>query len=112
MKTIQYSINPIVIDNVPIIVDGVPANFEWFVRWILDTDTRFSTDAASLRAAMAIERAIYSGVLEDAVMKKIYIDDIYYEKLKQAANNPSVNAYPLRKARLCVHWIDAIDNAQ
>lgn len=113
MKVIKYSIVPISIDNTEIFVDGKPANFEWFVKWILDNDTRFSTDALSLKAAVAIEKAFeYAKENSNDGMCKLMIDDIYYDKLIQAAQNPSVGQYPLRRARLCLPWIEIIENAE
>lgn len=114
MKTITYTIDAIVIDGVSVLVDGLPANFEWFVKWILDTDTRFNNDAASLKAAMAIEKAMDEAAVQQSSdnTRKIVIDDIYYEKLKQAAQAPTSGTYPLRRARLCLPWIEMIENAK
>lgn len=114
MKTITYTVDAIVIDGLSVIVDEKPANFEWFVKWLLDNDTRFNNEALSLKAAMAIERALEMAAAEPSTdnTRKIVIDDAYYEKLKQAAQNPSSGTYPLRRGRLCLPWIEMIENAK
>jgi len=114
MKTIEYTINAITIEGHPVMVDDKPANFEWFTKWILDTDTRFNNDAASLKAAAAIEKALEKAAVTPSNdnTRQIVIDDIYYDKLKQAAETPSTGAYPLRRGRLCLPWIEMIENAK
>jgi hypothetical protein len=114
MKTITYTVDAVVIDGFPVMVDERPANFEWFVRWILDSDSRFNNDAQSLKAAMAIERALATAATEPSSdnTRKIAIDDAYYDKLKQAAETPSSGTYPLRRGRLCLPWIEMIENAK
>ena len=111
MKTIEYTAEAIKIEGLPILVDGKPANFEWFARWILDSDARFNNDVSSLKAAAAIEKALDKAATSSQEPRQLIIDDVYYDKLKQAADNPSTGSYPLRRGRLCLPWIEMIENA-
>lgn len=110
MKTIEFTVEAAKIDDQPIIVEGKPANFEWFIRWILDSDSKFNNDAAGIKASAAIERSLETAIKDET--NKITIDDIHYDRLKEAVLAPSAGAYPLRRGRLCLPWVQMVEDAK
>lgn len=89
-------------------------NFERFVRWLLDADHRFNSDAKGAKCAMRIERA-----LEDcakSVVLKLAKDD--QAELAKAANEPHVmtnggqvvGIYPSNPARKWLVFVRPIDD--
>lgn len=74
------------------------------VRWLLDSDKRFVSDAPGIRAAVRIETQLAKAD------RFLALEDGDWVKLKEAAESPSVG-YPLSPARRLAPFLDAISNA-
>lgn len=123
MKSFTFDNKPASIDGAPVILEGKPANFEWFLRAVLRTDVQFNTDWQGGKAALAIEKALDEalsvGVKQDDAGKvlehEIHIEDSHWERLCVAMKTPQsarVIGYPITPASLCIPWADLILEAK
>lgn len=89
--------------------DGSRADFSFssFVSWILDNDSRFTRDAAGLRAG----KRIISTVEAANTGEDFELDTADWRMLCDAAKEPS-QGYPVRPPRLALPYIDAIEAAK
>ncbi len=78
-----------------------------FVQTLINTDPIFNRDGVGIRSATKIEAAVRSS--KDTSV--LTLEDADHEKLQQVAEKPA-NGYPLRPARICQPFVDAIAEAK
>ena len=95
IKNIEY---PAAID-----LNGDDYTFENFIMWTISTNTRYNTDAESIRAACRLERQIETH-------KDFSIDLEDWKRLNDAVENPQ-GGYPIRPGSRIMPFVDAVVDA-
>lgn len=83
---------------------------EEFVRYYVDNDTRFNSDGKGIRASVRIDAALRDPVCGHWAF---FPDDLsmLVEALESPRMMPGFAPFPLRPARLCAPFIEALSQA-
>ncbi len=98
---------------VPVFVNGKPFTTTVFIRWLIEYDTRFQSDAKGLRFGTRIDTHL--DVAEAGGLRYVAVADDVHAMLAEAAESPQnahgSSSYPFSPAKSLLPMIDDIVGA-